>query len=196
MTAVKSEAWCALKRAERAPLRQEVAAKMPGYTELLCPHCLFFYDCGLPPICRDCGRSTVRKHKEPLVGAEKTLTREQLKRLASHGVAYPWTPWQSLDLIDRLEDTQQERDVLFELLARIKRGKPPDWVEGLIDGYVVLGIGIQRALKRRPGRIPLTVWCPGCARDTEHDVVDYDRGAAKLVQCGCGLVHVPPKEDP
>jgi len=34
---------------------------------------------------------------------ERTLTSAEIDRLAAAGVKYPWTPWQSLQLLDQLD---------------------------------------------------------------------------------------------
>jgi hypothetical protein len=126
----KSEAWCKKKRMERAPHRKQVMV-MKGdgfdhlrekYPELLCPHCLFFYDCGLPPVCRDCGHPTTSKPKPdwrmrvPKNNADGALSREQLAHLADYNVIYPWSPWQSLDLIDALEDQRKVIEKILHLV--------------------------------------------------------------------------------
>lgn len=38
--------------------------------------------------------------------AEK-LNQEQIDRLASYGITYPWSPWDVLQLLDIVEDLQE-----------------------------------------------------------------------------------------
>lgn len=35
---------------------------------------------------------------------ERTLTQDEIKRLADAGIKYPWSPWQSLELLDKIAE--------------------------------------------------------------------------------------------
>lgn len=45
--------------------------------------------------------------------SEKTLTNAEVKRLRDNGITYPWTAWQSLKLLDRIDKQKAvaDRDV-------------------------------------------------------------------------------------
>jgi hypothetical protein len=40
--------------------------------------------------------------------AERTLTQAEIERLKKRGIQYPWSPWDVLALLDRIEDTKRK----------------------------------------------------------------------------------------
>jgi hypothetical protein len=47
---------------------------------------------------------------------ERILTPAEIKRLADAGIEYPWSPWQSLQLLDRLDSLTAQVERAAELL--------------------------------------------------------------------------------